>query len=64
MARAAQVGDPPNIVKGELIKRGYSYVRIARDLEVQPNTIWMVIQRRTRSRRVEQHLNEILATPV
>lgn len=64
MTNTAQIGDKPNIIRGELIKRGLTYVKLARDLEVKPQTIWMVIERRTRSRRIEEHINSILSEPV
>lgn len=60
----AKVGDPPNIVKGELIKRGYSYRLIASELEVHPGTIYMLINGRTSSRRISDYINGILSKPV
>lgn len=64
MINAARIGDPPQIIRGELIKRGYKYAQIARELEVQPQTIWMIVERRTRSRRIENYINSILEQPL
>jgi len=64
MNNATQIGDPANLVRGELIKRGITYTQIARDLAVKPQTIWMIVERRTRSKRIEDHINAILSDPL
>ena len=59
-----QVGDPPNHVKGELTKRGYTYRKLAEELDVRPETIWMIINGRTVSKRIIDHINSVLSQPL
>lgn len=56
-------GMDPKKIKARLVERGISQVDIARRLNLSPQTVATVINRRGRSYRVEQAIADLLGLP-
>ena len=51
------------IVKGELIKRGYSLTEVARHLNLSPTTVHLVVSGKGKSARVAEYIESLLGVP-
>ncbi|WP_017327387.1 helix-turn-helix domain-containing protein [Synechococcus sp. PCC 7336] len=54
----------PIDIKAELRKAGYTQTDVAQLLNCTPQTVWNVISRRDRSRRVEEKIAELIDRPL
>lgn len=64
MDRPARVGDPVNIIRGELLKRNYTLVDVARNYGCSYIMVTKLLQGYTTSRPLTEYINNILSQPV
>ena len=50
-------------IKAELLKRGYTVADLARELGVSTTTIFLILQDKTKSKRVAKRIEEIIGVP-
>ena len=50
-------------IKAELLKRGYTVADLARELGVSTTTIFLILQDKTKSRRIARKIEELLELP-
>jgi hypothetical protein len=64
MENNARVGDPPHIVRAQLLMRKKTLSDIAREIGCSRNMIQSLLSGRTSSNKIEGYINRVLEQPV